>query len=137
MCFTILSVFLYSNSHSFSQNSREDVRVSYEKFFSVLIVLTISCFDYNPQNEMFRRFRTKCSIFQNETYLRESFSLPINQIKKHRKNLLLRCFFIACLNEGGRCIPSQCHCKAVITAFYYAAEFVHGPSLRLYNIMSV
>lgn len=92
---------------------------------------------YNPQNEMFRRFRTKCSIFQNETYLRESFSLPINQIKKHRKNLLLRCFFIACLNEGGRCIPSQCHCKAVITAFYYAAEFVHGPSLRLYNIMSV
>lgn len=92
---------------------------------------------YNPQNEMFRRFRTKCSIFQNETYLRESFSLLINQIKKHRKNLLLRCFFIACLNEGGRCIPSQCHCKAVITAFYYAAEFVHGPSLRLYNIMSV
>ena len=56
---------------------------------------------YNPQNEMFRRFRTKCSIFQNETYLRESFFLPINQIKKHRKNLLLRCFFIACLNEGG------------------------------------
>lgn len=91
---------------------------------------------YNPQNEMFRRFRTKCSIFQNETYLRESFFLPINQIKKHRKNLLLRCFFIACLNEGGG-IPSQCHCKAVITAFYYAAEFVHGPSLRLYNIMSV
>ena len=40
-------------------------------------------------------------------------------------------------NEGGRCIPSQCHCKAVITAFYYAADFVHGPSLRLYNIMSV
>lgn len=52
---------------------------------------------YNPQNEMFRHFRTKCSISQNETYLRESFSLPINQIKKHRKNLLLRCFFIACL----------------------------------------
>lgn len=50
---------------------------------------------YNPQNEMFRHFRTKCSISQNETYLRESFSLPINQIKKHRKNLLLRCFFIA------------------------------------------
>lgn len=53
--------------------------------------------NYNPQNEMFRHFRTKCSISQNETYLRESFSLPINQIKKHRKNLLLRCFFIACL----------------------------------------
>ena len=52
---------------------------------------------YNPQNEMFRHFRTKCSISQNETYLRESFSLPINQIKKHRKDLLLRCFFIACL----------------------------------------
>lgn len=98
---------------------------------------------------MFRHFRTKCSISQNETYLRESFSLPINQIKKHRKNLLLRCFLLpACLaispkftnftaNEGGRCIPSQCHCKAVITAFYYAADFVHGPSLRLYNIMSV
>ena len=46
---------------------------------------------------MFRHFRTKCSISQNETYLRESFSLPINQIKKHRKSLLLRCFFIACL----------------------------------------
>lgn len=101
------------------------------------IVASLMMAMYNPQNEMFRRFRTKCSIFQNETYLRESFSLPINQIKKHRKNLLLRCFFIACLNEGGRCIPSQCHCKAVITAFYYAAEFVHGPSLRLYNIMSV
>lgn len=60
-------------------------------------VKNVEIHNYNPQNEMFRHFRTKCSISQNETYLRESFSLPINQIKKHRKNLLLRCFFIACL----------------------------------------
>lgn len=32
---------------------------------------------YNPQNEMFRRFRTKCSISQNETYPRESFFPPL------------------------------------------------------------
>lgn len=65
-------------------------------WFGGYIILSV-IFVYNPQNEMFRHFRTKCSISQNETYLRESFSLPINQIKKHRKNLLLRCFFIACL----------------------------------------
>ena len=51
-------------------------------------------FQYNPQIEMFRRFRTKCFISQNETYLRESFYHPINPIKKHQKNLLLWCFFI-------------------------------------------
>ena len=49
--------------------------------------------NYNPQNEMFRRFRTKCSISQNEAYLRKSFFPSHKPNKKHRKNLLLRCFF--------------------------------------------
>ena len=42
---------------------------------------------YNPQNEMFRRFRTKCSISQNETYLRGSFSPPHQTNKKAPKKL--------------------------------------------------
>lgn len=42
---------------------------------------------------MFRRFRTKCSISQNEAYLRKSFFPSHKPNKKHRKNLLLRCFF--------------------------------------------
>ena len=31
---------------------------------------------YNPQNEMFQRFKTKCSFLQNEAYLCKSFFLP-------------------------------------------------------------
>ena len=42
---------------------------------------------YNPQNEMFRCFRTKCSISQNEMYLRESFSLSHQPNKKAPKKL--------------------------------------------------
>ena len=42
---------------------------------------------YNPQNEMFRCFRTKCSISQNEMYLRESFSLSHQPNKKTPKKL--------------------------------------------------
>ncbi|WP_418410824.1 hypothetical protein [Barnesiella intestinihominis] len=30
---------------------------------------------YNPQNEMFQRFKTKCSFLQNEAYLCKSFFL--------------------------------------------------------------
>ena len=30
----------------------------------------------NPQNEMFQRFKTKCSFLQNEAYLCKSFFLP-------------------------------------------------------------
>lgn len=33
-------------------------------------------FLYNPQNEMFQRFKTKCSFLQNEAYLCKSFFLP-------------------------------------------------------------
>lgn len=32
--------------------------------------------NYNPQNEMFQRFKTKCSFLQNEAYLCKSFFLP-------------------------------------------------------------
>lgn len=32
--------------------------------------------EYNPQNEMFQRFKTKCSFLQNEAYLCKSFFLP-------------------------------------------------------------
>ena len=31
---------------------------------------------YNLQNEMFQRFKTKCSFLQNEAYLCKSFFLP-------------------------------------------------------------
>lgn len=51
--------------------------------------------EYNPQNEMFRRFRTKCSNLQNETYPCESFFSPPTQQKSTKKNILFRCFFIA------------------------------------------
>lgn len=34
------------------------------------------CELYNPQNEMFQRFKTKCSFLQNEAYLCKSFFLP-------------------------------------------------------------
>lgn len=42
-----------------------------------MIGVTVLVDGYNPQNEMFRRFRTKCSISQNETYPRESFFPPL------------------------------------------------------------
>ena len=43
-----------------------------------LIVTEISRLSrtYNPQNEMFQRFKTKCSFLQNEAYLCKSFFLP-------------------------------------------------------------
>lgn len=37
---------------------------------------TQSIWIYNPQNEMFQRFKTKCSFLQNEAYLCKSFFLP-------------------------------------------------------------
>lgn len=37
---------------------------------------TAADFKYNPQNEMFQRFKTKCSFLQNEAYLCKSFFLP-------------------------------------------------------------
>ena len=48
---------------------------------------------YNPQNEMFRHFKTKCSNLQNETYLCESFSPPPNAIKKHRRSMFFSVLF--------------------------------------------
>ena len=39
-------------------------------------VVGISAAVYNPQNEMFQRFKTKCSFLQNEAYLCKSFFLP-------------------------------------------------------------
>lgn len=49
--------------------------------------------------------KTKCSGVseQNVPFLKTKrtpvnlFSLPFNPVKKHRKNLLLRCFFTVCL----------------------------------------
>ena len=52
---------------------------------------------YNPQNEMFRRFRTKCSISQNETYLRESFYHPHQPNKKAPKEQTSLVLFIVLL----------------------------------------
>lgn len=49
---------------------------------------------YNPQNEMFQCFKTKCSNPQNETYLCQSFFSPSNSIKKHWKSIFFQCFFI-------------------------------------------
>lgn len=54
---------------------------------SVLMLCVSGKNIYNPQNEMFRCFRTKCSISQNEMYLRESFSLSHQPNKKAPKKL--------------------------------------------------
>lgn len=44
--------------------------------FSLYDDLTVRENIYNPQNEMFQRFKTKCSFLQNEAYLCKSFFLP-------------------------------------------------------------
>lgn len=42
----------------------------------IILIHDIAIAIYNPQNEMFQRFKTKCSFLQNEAYLCKSFFLP-------------------------------------------------------------
>lgn len=63
----------------------------------LLAVPVITGILYNPQNEMFRRFRTKCSISQNETYLCESFFSPHQPNKKAPKKLTSSVLFYCLL----------------------------------------
>lgn len=75
-----LSIVKLTNNH-FGDFSiylyKIDTRITFDIHFIFANQYTTHVVNfYNPQNEMFQRFKTKCSFLQNEAYLCKSFFLP-------------------------------------------------------------